>query len=154
MTRQADMRADIRAVSERYVDDLFGPGAGARHARFLDQIEDDDLREEIHRYHAIQADTSLLSLEEHYLLATCVLCATRAYGSAQMFAKTLRHLGVPRAKILAAVARLSMWIGGIPAVEASGQIRRALDDYDRQGPGSMAAWCPAAPAEARAGDGR
>jgi hypothetical protein len=134
-----------RASSEQYVDRIFGEGAGVRHARFLDQIENDALRDEIHRYHEIQADTSLLSLEEHYLLATCVLCATRSYGSAQMFAKTLRHLGVSRDKILAAVARLAMWIGGIPAVEATAHIRRAMDEYDRQGAASMAAWFPDAP---------
>lgn len=134
-----------RPSSEAYVDRIFGPGTGARHARFLDQIENEALRDEIHRYHEIQSDTSLLSLEEHYLLATCVLCSTRNFGSAGMFAKTLRHLGVSREKVLAAVGRLSMWIGGIPAVEATAQVRRALDEYDRHGAASMAAWFPDAP---------
>jgi hypothetical protein len=133
---------DLQQRSAQYVDAIFGPGSGARHARFLEQIEDDSLRTELHRYHAIQADTSQLSLEEHYLLATCVLCAVRSYGTAAMFAKTLRHLGVPREKVLAAVGRLSMWVGGIPAVEASAHIRRALDEYDRLGAASMAAWFP------------
>jgi hypothetical protein len=133
---------ELKQRSEGYVDAIFGPGTGARHARFLDGIEDESLRAEIHRYHAIQADTSQLSLEEHYLLATCVLCAKGSYATAGMFAKTLRHLGVPREKVLAAVGRLAMWIGGIPAVEATGHIRRALDEYDRQGMASMAAWFP------------
>jgi hypothetical protein len=130
--------------SEAYVDQLFGPGAGARHSRFLERIENDELRALIHHYHEVQADTSQLALEEHYLIGTCVLCATRSFGTAQMFAKTLRHLGVPRAKILEAVARLSMWIGGIPAAEATLQIRRALDEYERDGVGSLAAWFPGA----------
>jgi hypothetical protein len=132
----------LLARSEGYLDELFGPGAGARHSRFLQQLEDDGLRAEIHRYHALQADRSQLSVEEHYLIAMCVLCAVRSYGTAQMFAKTLRHLGVPRAKILAALGRLAMWVGGIPAVEATLSIQRALDDYDRLGAASLAAWFP------------
>jgi hypothetical protein len=133
---------EIERMSEQYVDEMFGRGMGARHSRFLEQIEDPSLRAEIHRYHAHQADTQLISLEENYLLATCVLCAVRSYGTAQMFAKTLRHLGVPRAKILAALARLSMWIGGIVAVEATLHIQRALDEYERLGAASLAAWFP------------
>jgi hypothetical protein len=133
---------DLKERSERYLDQLFGAGAGARHSRFLEGIENPHLRDEIHRYHTIQADTSRLSLEEHYLIATCVLCAVRSYGAAQMFAKTLRHLGVPRDKILEALARLSMWIGGIPAAEASAQMRRALDEYERDGAASLARWFP------------
>jgi len=136
---------DLEQRSLAYVDQLFGPGTGERHARFLEQIENDALRDEIHRYHVLQSDTSQLSLEEHYLLATCVLCAVRSFGSAQMFAKTLRHLGVPRDKILAAIARLSMWIGGIPAADATAHIRRALDEYDRVGVASLAAWFPERP---------
>jgi hypothetical protein len=139
---RAPLDPELLRRSEQFVDGLFGAGAGARHSRFLDGIEDETLRAEIHRYHAIQADTSLISIEEHYLLATCVLCATRAYGSAQMFAKTLRHLGVPRAKILAALGRLSMWVGGIAAAEATAHVRKAIDEYDRLGAASMAAWFP------------
>jgi hypothetical protein len=136
------MTDDIRQRSEQYVDDLFGPGMGARHGRFLDRIESEPLRDEIDRYHVVQSDTSQISLEEHYLLATCVLCATRAFGSAQMFVKTLRHLGVSRQKIVAAVGRLSMWIGGIPAVEALAHVKKALDEYERDGERSMAGWFP------------
>jgi hypothetical protein len=128
--------------SEAFVDGLFGAGAGARHSRFLDGIEDEALRAEIHGYHVVQADTSLIAIEEHYLLATCVLCATRAYGSAGMFAKTLRHLGVPRAKIMAAVGRLAMWVGGIAAAEAAAHVKKAVDEYDRLGAASMAGWFP------------
>src|SRR5260370_37016868 len=100
---------ELKQRSEHYLDAIFGPGAGARHSQFLDRIENQVLREEIQRYHVIQSDTSLLSLEEHYLLGTCVLCVSRSYGTAQMFAKTLGHLGVSRAKILEAVSRLSLW---------------------------------------------
>jgi hypothetical protein len=137
---------ELKERSERYLDAIFGPGAGARHSQFLDRIENEALREEIHRYHVMQSDTSLLSLEEHYLLGMCVLCATRSYATAQMFAKTLRHLGVGRDKILEALARLTMWVGGIPAAEATAQMRRALDEYDRDGQASMAAWFPGAAA--------
>jgi alkylhydroperoxidase/carboxymuconolactone decarboxylase family protein YurZ len=133
---------ELQARSERYLDELFGPGAGARHSRFLTQLENEGLRTEIHRYHALQADRSQLSVEEHYLIALCVLCAQRSYGTAQMFAKTLRHLGVPRAKILAALGRLAMWVGGIPATEATLSMQRALDDFDRLGSASLAAWFP------------
>src|SRR5690349_15290260 len=124
---------DTLSRSQQYLDELFGPGAGARHSRFLERIENEALRQEIHRYHVVQSDTSQLALTEHYLLGTVVLCATRSFGTAQMFAKTLRHLGVPRGKILEAVARLSMWVGGIAAAEATLQIRRALDEYERDG---------------------
>ncbi len=136
------MDAELQQKSERYLDELFGPGAGARHSRFLQQLENEGLRTEIHRYHALQADQSQLSVGEHYLIALCVLCALRSYGTAQMFAKTLRHLGVSRGKILAALARLSMWTGGIPAVEATLAMTRALDEYDRLGAASLAAWFP------------
>jgi hypothetical protein len=134
---------ELKQRSERYLDQLFGPGAGARHSRFLERIENPTLRDEIHRYHVVQSDTSQLTLAEHYLIGTCVLCAARSFGTAQMFAKTLRHLGVPREKIMEAIARLSMWIGGIPAAEASAHIGRALDEYDRDGDASLAAWFPA-----------
>ena len=136
------MDPELQQKSERYLDALFGEGAGARHSRFLEQLENEGLRTEIHRYHALQADQSQLSIVEHYLIALCVLCSLRSYGTAQMFAKTLRHLGVPRVKILAALARLAMWTGGIPAVEATLAVTRALDDYDRLGAASLAAWFP------------
>jgi hypothetical protein len=136
------MDDELKQRSEQYLDELFGPGAGVRHSRYLEHIENEWLRDELHRYHVKQADTSLMSIEEHYLVAVCVLCAVRAFGTAQMFAKTLRHLGVPRAKILEALARLSMWIGGVPAVEATAHVRRALDEYDRLGVASLAGWFP------------
>jgi hypothetical protein len=55
---------------------------------------------------------------------------------------TLRHRGVPQEKVLEAVARLEMWIGGVPAAEAMGHIRRALRAYERDGLQAMAAWFP------------
>jgi hypothetical protein len=62
--------------------------------------------------------------------------ATRCYGPASMFAKTLRHLGVPGTKILEVVGRLAMWIGPVPAAEAAGHIQRALREYDGEGAAS------------------
>ena len=135
--------------SQAYLDRLFGEGAGARHTGLVDRFEDPTIRETLHRYHVLEADTEHLSVEENYLLGMCVLCAQRHYVPAQMFAKTLRHLGVPKAKILAAVGRLSMWIGGVPAADALGHIQRAVKEYDREGLDSMRAWFP----EARSTDG-
>ncbi|MHB8874940.1 MAG: hypothetical protein ACYC8T_14725 [Myxococcaceae bacterium] len=130
------------ATTEKYLDGLFGPGQGERHAAFLESIENDALREMVHRYHALEADTRHLSHQENYLLGMCVLCATRSYATAGMFAKTLRHLGVPREKVLEAVARLAMWVGGIPASEATAHIQRALADYDQRGLASLEGWFP------------
>ena len=127
-----------------YLDGLFGEGMGARHCRFLDTIEDDALRETLHGYHAQEADGRHLSVEENYLLGMTVLCASRSYGTAAMFAKTLMHLRVPREKILAAVSRLSMWVGGLAAVEASMHIQRAVKEYEARGLASMEAWFPPA----------
>ena len=107
------------------------------------------LREAMHRCHVLEADTSWLSVEENYLLGMVVLCATRSYGPAAMFAKTLRHRGTPREKIVEATARLTMWIGPIAAAEASALIQRALRDYDERGMGSLEAWFPPRPADPR-----
>jgi alkylhydroperoxidase/carboxymuconolactone decarboxylase family protein YurZ len=128
--------------SEAFIDSVFGDGAGEKHSAYLAFLENDHLRDTIHRYHALEADKSRLSLEENYLLGMCVLCATKTFGPAAMFAKTLRHLGTPREKILEAIARLAMWIGGIPAAEASAHIQRALDEYDAKGQASLGAWFP------------
>jgi hypothetical protein len=125
-----------------YVDGIFGAGAGEKHVRFLERIENDTLREMVHRYHALEADTEQLSLTENYLIGMCVLCAGKSYGTAAMFAKTLLHLGTPKAKILEATARLSMWIGGLPAAEASFVIQKAIREYERDGIGSLGAWFP------------
>jgi alkylhydroperoxidase/carboxymuconolactone decarboxylase family protein YurZ len=133
---------DPIAVTERYVDGLFGPGSGRRHVEFLERIAHPGLREMIHRYHAIEADTSQLSLEENYLIGLAVLSALGRHETAAMFAKTLLHLGTPKEKLLEAVARLSMWIGGLPAVEAMFRIQRAVVEYERDGLGSLAAWLP------------
>ena len=46
------------ADTERYVDSIFGPGTGEAHVRFLDRIQNEALREMIHRYHVLEADTS------------------------------------------------------------------------------------------------
>jgi alkylhydroperoxidase/carboxymuconolactone decarboxylase family protein YurZ len=128
--------------SEGYVDSLFGEGQGKKHSQFLGGIENDALRETIHRYHALEADTTHLSLEENYLLGMCVLCVTKTWGPAAMFAKTLRHIGVPREKILEAVGRLAMWIGGIQAAEATAHVQKALREFDEKGAESLAAWFP------------
>lgn len=130
------------AASERYLDSVFGPGFGGRHSAFLARIENPSLRGELHRYHLREADESQLTIEENYLLGMCVLCATRSYGPAAMFAKTLRHRGVGREKILEAVARLSMWVGGIAAAEATAHIQQALKHYDAEGLASLDAWFP------------
>lgn len=136
------LKPDFVLATEAYLDPLFGAGAGERHGRFLDRISDEGLRELVHRYHALEADTRHLSLEENYLIGMCVLCAGRSFGTAAMFAKTLLHLQVPREKILAAVARLAMWTGGLPAVEATFAIQKAIREYEEQGVASLAAWFP------------
>lgn len=133
---------DLRQRSEGYIDSLFGPGQGERHGQFLDHLESEAMREMMHRCHLLEADTRWLSVEENYLLGLVTLCATRSYGPAAMFAKTLRHLGTPREKILEALARLAMWVGPIAAAEASALIQRALRDFDERGLGSMEAWFP------------
>ena len=128
----------------RYVEALFGPGTGARHIAFLDRIENDGLREAVHRCHAMEADTSQISVEENYLLGMCVLAATRSYATAAMFAKVLCHLGTPSSKILAAIGRLSMWVGPLPAAEAALVIQKAIAEYERAGFASLSVWFPAA----------
>ena len=128
--------------TETYVDAIFGAGAGEAHTRFLERIQNDGLREMIHRYHSLEADTTWLSLEENYLLGMCVLCAQRDYTAAALFAKTLLRLGVPREKLLEAAARLAMWIGGLPAVDASFVIQKAIREYEREGPASLGVWFP------------
>jgi hypothetical protein len=126
------------------VERLFGQGSGAPHVRFLERIENPALREMIHRYHTLEGDTALLSLEENYLLGMCVLAALGRNDTAAMFAKTLLHLGTPRAKLLEAMARLGMWVGGLPAAEATFAIQRAIREYERDGIASLAAWFPKA----------
>jgi adenine deaminase len=132
----------MHEMTRRYLDGIFGAGAGEKHARFLDGIENESLRETIHGYHALESDIAELSVAENYLLGMTVLCALKSYGTAGMFAKTLAHLGVRREKILAAVARLSMWTGGLQAVEASLQMQRALDDHKARGLASLETWFP------------
>jgi hypothetical protein len=133
---------DLLKKSEAYIDGLFGAGAGAKHSAFLDQIDSPALREQLHRCHVIEDDRARLSVEENYLLGVCVLCAVRSFGPAQMFAKTLLHLGVPKEKIMEAIARLSMWIGPIPAADAAGHIQKAIRDYETRGVASLEAWFP------------
>jgi len=132
----------VLRASEGFVDEVFGEGKGKQHSDYLAYLENDALRDMIHRYHALESDTSHVSLEENYLIGMCVLCANQRYGPAQMFAKTLRHLGTSREKILEAVARLAMWIGGIPAAEAAAHIQKALREYDEKGAASLDAWFP------------
>ena len=141
---------DTERRSIEYLDGMFGPGAGEKHCRFLRGVESDALRDTLHGYHALEADTRHLSLEENYLLGMIVLCATRSYGTASMFAKTLMHLGVPREKVLEAVTRLSMWVGGIHAVEAAIHVQRAVKEYEAKGLASLDGWFPAgAPGDER-----
>ena len=130
------------ADTERYVDSIFGPGSGAKHVRFLERIQNEALREMIHRYHMLEADTSQLSLQENYLLGMCVLCSQRDYVAAALFAKTLLHLGTPKEKLLEATARLAMWIGGWPAVDASLAIQKAIREYEQEGLASLGVWFP------------
>jgi alkylhydroperoxidase/carboxymuconolactone decarboxylase family protein YurZ len=137
-----DDRETTYARSQRYLDGLFGAGAGARHAAFIERLASPLLRETLHGYHVIEADTRHLSVQENYLLGMVVLCAQRAYGPAAMFAKTLMHLGVSRDKLLEAMARLSMWVGGIPAAEAAAHIQKAIREYETRGVASLEAWFP------------
>ena len=130
------------ADTEAYVESIFGDGTGPAHVQFLERIQNPALREMIHRYHALEADTSELSLQENYLLGMGVLLAQRDYQAASLFAKTLLHLGVRREKLLAACARLAMWIGGLPAVDASFAIQKAIREYEQDGLGSLAVWFP------------
>lgn len=137
------MEDELIRRSEQYLDTLFGPGAGRKHTQFLEQLENQALQETLHRYHTLEADTTHLSVEENYLIGMCVLCANRSYGTAGMFARTLLHLGVKKEKVLEAIARLSMWVGGVPAAEAAAHIQRAIHDYEQRGQASLEAWFPA-----------
>jgi hypothetical protein len=136
------MKDDLEKTTKDYLDGIFGAGAGEKHCRFLRSIQSDTLRDVVHGYHAIEADTALLSIQENYLLGMAVLCATRNLGTASMFAKTLLHLGVSKEKVLEVVARLSMWVGGVAAVEAAVAIQRAVQEYEARGQASLEAWFP------------
>jgi hypothetical protein len=125
-----------------YVDRLFGAGMGQRHLKFLERLPNDQLREMILRYHAVEADTRWLSIEENYLLGMCTLCATGNFDTASMFAKILIHIGTPKQKLTEACARLAMWIGGLPAAEASLRIQKAIIEYERSGVESLGVWFP------------
>jgi hypothetical protein len=128
--------------TEAYVESIFGPGTGEPHVDFLERIQNPALREMIHRYHALEADTSELSLQENYLLGMCVLLSQRDYQTAALFAKTLLHLGMRKQKLLEACARLAMWVGGLPAVDASFAIQKAIREFERDGLGSLEVWFP------------
>jgi hypothetical protein len=54
----------------------------------------------------------------------------------------LLHLGTPKEKLLEASARLSMWIGGLPAVDASFALQKAIREYEKEGLGSLGVWFP------------
>jgi hypothetical protein len=127
-----------------YVDQIFGSGMGARHLRFLERLENPTLRATILGYHAIESDTRWLSLEDNYLLGMCVLCAAQQLETASLFAKTLLHLGTPKQRILEAVGRLSMWVGGLPTATAAFAIQRAIREYERDGLASLSVWFPEA----------
>lgn len=133
---------DDETRSLAYLDRLFGPGRGARHAAFLEHLGHGGLIDTLHRYHALEDDETWLSVEENYLLGMVVLCAQGRYGPAAMFAKTLRHLGTPEERVLEAVRRLEMWVGGIHAAEALGLMRRASRQYTKHGLASLDDWFP------------
>ena len=135
-------KPDYVTATVKYVDEIFGPGTGEKHLKFLERIESPALREQILRFHVMEADTSSISREENYLIGMCVLCASKNYATAGMFAKTLLHLGVKREKLLEAVARLSMWVGGLPTVEASFAIQKAIAEYEKDGLASLGVWFP------------
>jgi hypothetical protein len=139
--------AEPLATTVRYVEGIFGPGSGARHVAFLEQIANDALRDAVHRCHATEANTAHVSLEENYLIGMCVLAALRSYGTAAMFAKVLMHLGTRREKILEAVGRLAMWVGPLPATEATFVVQRAVREYETEGKASLDAWFPKAAAD-------
>ena len=130
------------ADTEAYVDSIFGAGTGEAHVRFLDRIQNEALREMIHRYHTLEADTSELTLRENYLIGMCVLLSQRDYTAASLFAKTLIHLGERKEKLLEATGRLAMWIGGLPAVDASFAIQKAIREYEKEGLASLGVWFP------------
>lgn len=133
------------ASTEAYVESIFGPGTGDAHVRFLERIQNPALREMIHRYHALEADTSELSLHENYLIGMSVLLSQRDHLTAALFAKTLLHLGMRKEKLLEACARLAMWIGGLPAVEATFVIQKAIREYEKEGLASLGVWFPREP---------
>jgi alkylhydroperoxidase/carboxymuconolactone decarboxylase family protein YurZ len=135
---------ELKRRSERYLDELFGAGAGARHSAFVDRLEHPALRDTLHGYHVLEADTRHLSVEDNYLLGMVVLCALRNYGPAAMFAKTLVHLGVARERLLEATARLAMCVGGIAAAEAAAHVQKAIREYEQHGIDALAAWFPPA----------
>ena len=135
-------KPDYVTATVNYVDEIFGTGTGETHLKFLERIENPALREQILRFHVMEANTTWISLEENYLMGMCVLCAGRSYATAGMFAKTLLHLGVKREKLLEAVARLSMWVGGLPTVEATFAIQKAIAEYEKDGLASLAVWFP------------
>ena len=108
----------------------------------LEFIDGVTLREMIHRYHSLEANTSELTLPENYLIGMCVLLSQRDYTAASLFAKTLLQLGVRKEKLLEATARLAMWIGGLPTVDASFAIQKAIREYEKEGLGSLAVWFP------------
>lgn len=131
-----------RSESEAYLDGIFGEGSGRKHSALLEKFASPSMRETLHGYHLVEAETNHVSVQENYLIGMCVLCASKNYTSAAMFAKTLCHLGVSREKIFESISRLSMWIGGVPAAEALGHIQKAVQHYERDGQASMAAWFP------------
>ena len=128
------------AETDAYVESIFGAGTGEPHVRFLERIQNPALREMIHRYHSLEANTSQLSLQENYLIGMCVLLGQRDHQTAALFAKTLLHLGMRKEKLLEACARLAMWIGGLPAVDASFTIQKAIREYEQEGLGSLGVW--------------
>jgi len=145
----ADHANDLHERSLAYLDDLFGAGAGARHAAFIDRLEHPVLRDTLHSYHVLESDTRYLSVTENYLLGMVVLCAQRNYATAAMFAKTLLHLGVARGKLIEATARLAMWVGGIQAAEAAAHVQKAIGEYEHRGIASLEAWFPPEPPHRR-----
>lgn len=141
------LKPEDRTRSEQYIDELIGPGAGAQHSAFIDKLAHPALRDALHACHVLESDTKYLSVAENYLIGMTVLCAQRNFGPAGMFAKTLLHIGVAREKIMEAVARLTMWVGGIAAADAAMHIQKALREYEQRGLASMEVWFPGSEAK-------
>jgi alkylhydroperoxidase/carboxymuconolactone decarboxylase family protein YurZ len=129
-------------IAESYLDRIFGQGMGRKHVRFLAAVENRHLRDAVLRFHGVEGDERALDVVTNYMCGMSVLYATRSFGTAGMFAKALRHLGVKRATILEAVGRLSMWVGGVIAIEATAHAQKALDDWERRGLLSLEARFP------------
>lgn len=132
------MRDDDNAarVSKDLLESLFGPGSAERlrDARTLGHA---NLVPVADLHNAVAADTRLLSLQEHYLIGMSVLLATGRARSAQSVVKLLRHVGMSAETIREAASRLTIWCGGLTAMEMMYHVDVALKDYEAKGVASF-----------------